>query len=169
MTGKQSSSTEESKSLRLRKQYFSEAEKLVFSTDQAGFVPMPIITRKLMRHLTPPEFRMLAYLQLRCDRYFICFPTLDEMAHELGTGSRNLAPHIRALETMKFISTASGGGKKFYLVHDPRIAITHLVEAGKISESELFEINELLRELRQEPITAVVKPAKIPTPIRKMA
>jgi hypothetical protein len=30
------------------------------------------------------------------------------------------------------------GGKKFYLVHDPRIAIAQLVENRKINADELF-------------------------------
>ncbi len=159
---------EDPRPLRFRKQYFPEADKHVIDTANGGFVPVPIIMRKAMRHLSPPELRVLTYLQLRCDRYFICFPPLDEMVHELDlAGPRNLTPHIKSLERMKFIATAKGGGKKFYLVHDPRIAIAQLIENGKINADELFEINELLKELKQEPITIPAKPVKLPTPIRK--
>jgi SOS-response transcriptional repressor LexA len=116
--------------------------------------------RKLMRHLSAPEVRVLVYLQTRCSQYFICYPTLDEIAHDLAMkGPRNVTPHIKALEKKKFIKTASGGGKRYYLVCDPRVPITHLVETGNISEQELFEINQVLRDLNQETI-----PAAIPKP-----
>ena len=150
----------EDRDLRVRKQYFPEAETLIFNTSKAGFVPMPILMRKAMRHLRPPELRVLAYLQTRCSRYFICFPTLEEIAHDLDlAGRRNLTPHLKVLEKKKFISTATGSGKKYFLIHDPRVAISHMVEAGEISEGELFEINELLSDLNQDPITAKPKSA----------
>jgi hypothetical protein len=71
----------------------------VFDTGKKGFVPMPIIMRKLMRHITAAELRVLLYMQTRCSRYFICYPTLEEIAHDLGlNGRRNLTPHLKALE-----------------------------------------------------------------------
>src|SRR5690348_16135575 len=109
----------EPRDLRLRNQYFPDAEHLVFDR-KAGFVPMPIIMRKVMRHISPPELRVLVYLQTRCSMYFICFPTLEEIVHDLGlAGRRNLTPHLKELEKKKFISTATGEGKKYFLVHDP--------------------------------------------------
>jgi hypothetical protein len=45
-----------------------------------------------------------------------------------------------------------------------------MVETGEIGKDELFEINELLTDLKQAPITAKPKsavPKLIPTPIRK--
>ena len=166
----QKSEQKQPRDLRLRKQYFPGAEDLVFDTKKKGFVPLPIIMRKLMRHLSAPELRVLVYLQTRCSKYFICYPTQDEIAHDLAlNGPRNLTPHIKALEKKRFIATASGGGKKYYLVYHPRVPITHLVDAGEITEQELFEINEVLSDLNQELITAVPKPAapKVVTPIRK--
>lgn len=157
--------------LRLRNQYFPGAEQRVFDTGKKGFVPQPIIMRKLMRHLSPPELRVLVYLQTRCSQYFICYPTLEEIAHDLRlTGRRNLTPHLKALEKKKFIATATGSGKKYFLVHDPRVAIEHMIETGEIDENELFEINEVLQDLKQDPITAkpkVATPKLVPTPIRK--
>ena len=166
----QKSEQKEPRDLRLRKQYFPGTEDLVFDTQKKGFIPLPIIMRKLMRHLSAPELRVLVYLQTRCSKYFICYPTPDEIAHDLAlNGPRNLTPHIKALEKKRFIATASGGGKKYYLVYHPRVPITHLVDAGEITEQELFEINEVLSDLNQELITAVPKPAapKVVTPIRK--
>ena len=167
----QKSQEKEPRDLRLRNQYFPGAEKLVFNTGKKGFVPQPIIMRKLMRHLSPPELCVLVYLQTRCSLFFICYPTLEKIAHDLGLGGRrNLTPHLKALEKKKFIATATGAGKKYFLVHDPRVAIEHMVETGQIDENGLFEINELLRDLKQDPITAkpkVVAPKLVPTPIRK--
>jgi hypothetical protein len=114
--------------------------------------------------------RVLVYLQTRCSKYFICYPTPEEIAHDLAlNGTRNLTPHIKALEKKKFIATASGSGKRYFLVYHPRVPITHMVETGDIDEHELFEINEVLRDLNQDTITATPKPAapKLVTPIRK--
>ena len=150
--------------MRLRNQYFPDAATQVFDTKKSGFVPMPIVMRKLMRHLSAAQLRVLVYLQTRCSRNFICYPTLEEMAHDLGmAGRRNLTPHIKALEKKKFIATASGGGKTFFLVFDPRVAITHMVETRQMNEDALFEINEVLSDLKQPPVVATPKP---PEPIK---
>lgn len=126
-------------------------------------MPLPIIMRKIMRHISAPELRVLIYLQTRCSRYSICYPTLEEMAHELGlAGRRNLTPHIKGLEKKKFIATAHSGGKTFFLVHDPQVAIRHLVESKTMTEGELDEANELLQDLKRDPISAKPKP---PTPL----
>jgi hypothetical protein len=155
----QSNQPKEPRDLRLRKQHFPKADELVFDTGKKGFVPMPIIMRKLMRHISAAELRVLLYLQTRCSKYFICYPTLEEIAHDLGlNGRRNLTPHLKALEKNKFISTTSAAGKKFFLVHDPRIAIEHLVQTGRINKDELFDINGLRSDLNQDEITAEPKP-----------
>jgi len=167
-TAAQTNQTKEPKDLRLRKQHFPTAEELVFDRKRA-FVPMPIIMRKLMRHISAPELRVLVYLQTRCSQHFICYPTLEEIAHDLGLHSRkNLTPHLTALEKNKFISTTAASGKKFFLVHDPRVAIEHLVQTGKINQDELFDINELRRDLKQEPIVAELKPAEALTLVPKL-
>jgi hypothetical protein len=163
----QTHQAKEPKDLRLRKQHFPKAEELVFDRKR-GFVPVPIILRKLLRHMSAPELRVLLYLQTRCSKYFICYPTLEEIAHDLGlNGRKNLTPHLAALEKKKFISTVTASGKKFFLVHDPRVAIEHLVETGEINEDELFDINELRRDLQQAEITAERKPAEALTLVPK--
>jgi hypothetical protein len=154
----QNAQPKEPRDLRLRNQYFPDADKLIFDKTKKGFVPLPILMRKAMRYLSAVELRVLVYLQTRCSRHMICFPTLEEIAHDLDlAGRRNLTPHIKSLEKKKYISTATGGGKKFFLVHDPAIAIIHMVEDGTISPNELFEINELLGDLNREKITATKK------------
>ena len=145
--------SKEPKDLRYRNSHFPNADALVFDTARKGFVPLPIIMRKLMRHLSSPEFRVLAYLHLRVSKYGICYPTQEEIAFELGLqGTKNLTPYIKKLEAKNLISTKTAMGKKFYLVHDPRHGIQHFVDAGKISDEELDDINHLLADLGQEPV-----------------
>jgi hypothetical protein len=69
------------KDLRYRKKYFPNAESIVFSTSQKGFIPLPIVFRKVMKGITAPEFRVLIYLCLRASRFFICYPTYEEIIH----------------------------------------------------------------------------------------
>jgi hypothetical protein len=147
--------TKEPKDLRYRKIHFPQAEEVIFSTSRKGFVPLPILMRKLMRHLSAPEFRVLAYLHLRASKYGICYPTQQEMAYELGLeGTKNLTPHLRSLERKRLISTKTSLGRKFYLVHDPRIGLLHLAGTGQIRDDELDAINELCIDLGQELISA---------------
>jgi hypothetical protein len=152
------SQPKEERDLKLRNRHFPEAEKIIFDKTKKGFVPMPILMRKAMKYLSPVELRVLVYLQTRCSRFMICYPTLEEIAHDLDlAGRRNLTPHIKSLEKKKFISTATGEGKKFFLVHDPAIAIIHMVEDGTISQDQLYEINGLLGDLSREKIVASKK------------
>src|SRR5436190_218396 len=137
--------TKEPKDLRYRRTYFPDAEKLVFTTDKAGFVPLPILLRKLIRHLSGPELRVLAYLHLRASRHGICYPPQDEMLHELGLAStKHLKPHIKTLEEKGLISTysATAIGRTFFLVHDPRIALEQMLRNGKLPKEELLAIND---------------------------
>ena len=144
--------TKEPKDLRYRKLHFPNAEYLVFNTARKGFVPMPILLRKLMRHLSAPELRVLVYLHLRSSKYGICYPTQDEMAYELGLqGTKNLAPYLKSLEAKHLISTKLAMGKKFYLVHDPRVGIQHLLKLGKFKPEEIEEIDQLCIDLAQPP------------------
>jgi hypothetical protein len=143
----------EPKDLRYRRQFFPDADNLIFETRRKGFVPLPIIFRKLIPHLSAAELRVLIYLQLRISRHGICYPTIDEMVHDLGLTSRkNLTPHLESLADKKFIAMASGSGKRFFLLYDPKVPIQHLVSIGEITKDQLFDINELYKDLGQEPI-----------------
>jgi len=144
----------EPRDLRYRKRLFPGAEDLVFDTNRKGFVPLPILLRKLIRYLSAPEFRILVYLHLRASRYGICFPTLDEMAFEIGlNGRKNIIPHIQSLEDKRAITTRTAAGKKFYLVHDPRVALQHLIDKNLIPDEGIEEIASLCHDLRQQPLT----------------
>lgn len=160
------SQAKEPKDLRLRNQHFPDAPQVIFDKSKKAFVPMPVLMRKAMRYLSAAELRVLVYLQTRCSQYMICYPTIDEIAHDLDlAGPRNLTPHLKSLERNKFISTVTAAGKKYFLVHDPAIAIAHLLEQGVVTPKDLFEINELLDAFNRDPITAK-QPSKV-TPINQ--
>ena len=155
---KQAETQREPRDLRYRNQHFPGTENLVFDTRRKGFVPLPIILRKVLWYLSPAELRVLVYLALRASKYGICYPTLEEIAHDLGmSGRKNLTPHLKSLEEKKFIRTRTAAGKKFFLILDPRVGIEHLLSSGSMPEDRLLEIDELLEDLHQQPMP---KPAK---------
>jgi hypothetical protein len=167
---KSAKTTKEPKDVRYIRKLFGQDPK-TFKTSQGGFVPFPIIYRKLFRHISTPQLRVFLYLCTRASKYCLCYPTYEEIAHDLGLGGRkNLTPHIKALESNSFISTRTSEGKKFYLIHDPVVPIAHLFRTGKLSENELDEINDLLETLKQSSLVPAalkskskgVKPASTP-------
>jgi DNA-binding MarR family transcriptional regulator len=145
---------EEPRDVRLRNQYFKDAESVVFDTKGGGFVPLPILLRKLLRHLTAPELRLLVYLYTRSGKQQICYPTIDEVAGELDLNRKNLTRPLKELERKRLITTTRAGGKIYFLIHDPRVALEHLVNSGEIGEDELFLVNELCRDIKRPPISA---------------
>jgi DNA-binding MarR family transcriptional regulator len=143
--------TIEHRDLRFRKQFFPGAEDEVFDTSTRGFAPLPILLRKLLRHLTAPEVRVLIYLYTRASKFRICYPSIEEMAEELGLHRKNVTPHIKTLEKKKLIRTHTDHGRKYYLLLDPRVAIQRMVSNGEIDDAELFMLNELCRDLKRAP------------------
>lgn len=58
------------------------------------------------------------------------------------------------LEGKKLISTKMPMGKKFYLVHDPRVGLEHPIDTGAMRAEELEELNQLCFDLNQPPLEA---------------
>lgn len=145
--------------LRLRNQFFPDAKDVIFDTTGKGYGPLPIMLRKVLRHLSGPEVRALLFLYTRAGKYRLCYPTVDEIAEELGLNRKNLTKPIKRLEQLRLISTRFAGGRRYYLIHDPRVAIQHLVENGDITGDELFMINELAQELKQPKFVAPAAPS----------
>jgi hypothetical protein len=110
-----------------------------------------------MRHLSAPELRVLVYLHLRASKFGICYPTQEEIAFELGLhGTKNLSLYIKSLEAKRLISTKTSMGRKFYLVHDPRVGLQHLANAGQLTSEQLEEINHLCLDLGQQAIQPAI-------------
>jgi len=144
----------EPKDVRYIRKLFAVAETRTFQTEDGGFVPFPIILRKLFRRLSTPEVRVFVYLMTRASKYGLCYPTFEEIAHDLGLGGRkNLTPHIKQLETKRFLSTRNAEGKRFYLIHDPIVAIEHLAKGGGLTADELDEMNDVWEMLNLQTAT----------------
>jgi len=138
------------RNLRIRQRLFPQAEAWAFKNKTGGFVSFPIVFRRLLRHLKPKQLEMLVYLWLRTDKYYLCFPTLDEIASELGLqNTSRVKSTIRELETASLVQTRTSQGRMYFLVLDPRHAIKKLHDEKKIEEGQMIEINELLDKLKQ--------------------
>jgi hypothetical protein len=96
------------KNVRHQKQHFPNADQLIFDTSTGGFVPLPIVLRKVLRYLSLSEVRLLVYLAARADKTGICYPTLEEIVYELDlSGRKHLNAPLKGLEDKKFISTVT--------------------------------------------------------------
>jgi DNA-binding transcriptional ArsR family regulator len=142
--------SEEPRDLRYRRQFFPDAEELVFDTATRGYVPLPILVRKLLRHLTPPEVRVLMYLYMRASKHRICYPPIEEIAEELSLNRKNVTTHLKALERKRLIAAHTAKGRRYFLMLDPRVALQQLVDTGVIIGEELFLLNDLCRELKRD-------------------
>ena len=134
---------------RYRERCFPGGEDEVFQTSKAGFVPLPIVMRLLVKHLHNSELRVWMYLQSRTSKFFICYPTYGEIEHELVVGKGTISKAIRGLEKKGFIRSHNDRGVRRYLLRDPRLAAQSLCDQGTITEDELDEVNDLLAVLKQ--------------------
>ena len=138
---------------RYRQHCFPGAEQEVFETGKGGFVPLPIITRKLFRWLPGAELSVWLYLVTRASQWSICYPTFDEIMRDTGIRSKGtISKAIRSLEKKGFIQSHNDDGVRRYLVRDPRLAAKQLAELGEISPGQLEDINDLLEQLKQPTI-----------------
>jgi|SRR5579872_1778895 len=130
------------------RQLFPDADTLTFIPARGGFVPLPIVLRKLLHVLSPPQLRVLIYLMTRCSRHGIAYPTTDEIARDLGLRNKRLIEQcIIALQNCHFVSIREADGRRVFLLHDPAVAATRLARDGRISARDLAEIEGLLADL----------------------
>lgn len=151
------------RNLKIRDRLFPKADSFVFDNSTGGFISLPILLRKVLRHLKPTQLELLIYLWLRTDRYGLCYPTLDEIAYELGQqNTSRLRKTIGDLERGGFISSRNEKGRMYFLVHDPRHALTRMSEKGMLQTHDMDEINELLEKLKLPRIPPSARKAKSP-------
>ena len=119
---------------------------------------MPIIMRKVMRHISAPELRVLVYLQTRCSVLHL-FSTLEEIVHDLGLLAAEPDAALEGAGEEKVHFHRDSGRQEILPGARPLRRNRYLVETGKINENELAEINRVLEDLNRTPITATPKPA----------
>ena len=136
------------KDQRYRDKCFPGADHEVFKTER-GFVPLPIVSRKLLKHLKDSDLRVWLYLQTRASKGFICYPTYEDILQDTGLQSRGtISKAIHGLDRKGFVRSHNDGGTRRYLLRDPRLAAQRLCELAEISADELEEINDLLDALK---------------------
>jgi hypothetical protein len=146
----QNKGTANDRNRRIVKRLFPNAESFVFANDKGGFVSFPILMRKLLKHLKPTQLELLVYLWLRSDKYGLCYPTLEAIAHELGQqNTTRLKKIVRELEQdLRLIKTHTHEGRIYFLVGDPRHAVVNLRKRGIIDDAGIDDANELLGQLK---------------------
>jgi DNA-binding transcriptional regulator YhcF (GntR family) len=138
---------------KLRDEVFPDAAKDVFEAKKGGFVPIPIEYRLLLRHLSAAQIRLLLYLHLRTGKEGVCFPTIDEIAHDLGVNTpRHIRPLVNELERKGFIRTAHKRGRPYYLMLEPTLTILKLRELKVMSDEQLREINDVRESIKRDPV-----------------
>lgn len=141
------------RNLRIRERLFPDAESWVFKNKSGGFVSLPILFRRVVKLLKPKQLQLIVYLWLRTDKYSICYPTLDDIAHELGQQNiSRLKKTLRELESLALLRIRAEKGRMYFLVCDPRHCLLKLRNENKIEDWELDDANDLLEQLKQPPI-----------------
>jgi DNA-binding MarR family transcriptional regulator len=153
---------------RYRDRCFPGAEKEVFSPKGAGFAPLPIVSRELLRHLTGAQLKLWVYFLTRGGPQSICYPTYEEIMRETGIETKGtVSKAVHRLEKIGLIRVFNDRGTRRYLLRDPRLAIERLHELKEISRDELEDANDLLEKINRPVIEP--KPAIVSMPIKKMA
>lgn len=145
--------TRASRDERIRNELFPESGTQIFDTKTKGFVPVPIEFRLLLRYLSTAQIRVLIYLHLRAGKESLCFPTVEEIAHDIGVNApKHVRPCLSELVRKGFVRTGYKAGRSYYLIHDPAVIIQRLVELKEMSEEELRDMNDLRENIGHHPI-----------------
>lgn len=128
-----------------------------FDPKGAGFVPLPMILRRLQFLFSPRGWQVYCYVLMRAGPSGIAWFELGEVAFDLGFKSLpKLAPYIRELVDAGWVVTASSKGKHYFMAVDPLQVIERLKAASRLSEERLEAIEELLDALRPARARAAV-------------
>ena len=148
---------------RYREKCFPGAEVEVMVPKKGGYFPVGTVSRKLLKHLRDSELRVWVYLQARAGKWFITYPTYEEIQLETSLSKGAVSKAIRALEQKGFIRSHNDLGTRRYLIRDPRHALVKLREMGVMSKDDFDDANELLDLLNQprvtDPLVAVTQGA----------
>jgi DNA-binding MarR family transcriptional regulator len=143
---------------RYRTKCFPGAELEVMTPKTGGYFPIATVSRKLLKHLKDSELRVWFYLQARAGKWFITYPTYEEIQVETALSKGAVSKAIKGLESKGFIKSYNDLGTRRYLIRDPRLAMQRLRELNVMSRDDFEDANELLDALKQ---TKVEDPSKL--------
>jgi|ERR1700733_782743 len=150
---------------RYRAKCFPGAEHEVMTPKKGGYFPVATVSRKLLKHLADSELRVWFYLQARAGKWFITYPTYEEIQGETGLSKGAVSKAIKGLEKKGFIRSHNDIGTRRYLIRDPRLAMQKLRELNLMSNNDFDDANELLEVLKQTTVSDPLKSAQqIPAP-----
>ena len=133
---------------RIRKRLFDEARP--YSTEKAGFVPLPIILRRCQFLFTARAWQVYCYALLRAGPAGVAWFTADEMAFDLGFGTiSKLRPYVAQLVEDGWLLEKSSKGRHYYLAPDPQLVIQKLHADGRINDERFEAIEELVDVLQR--------------------
>jgi hypothetical protein len=144
---------------RYRAKCFPGAELEVMVPKGGGYFPFATVSRKLLKHLRDSELRVWVYLQARAGKWFITYPTYEEIQAETALSKGAVSKAIKGLELKGFIKTYNDVGTRRYLIRDPRLAMSRLRELKQMSDDDFDDANYLLEVLKQRPVE---DPLKVP-------
>lgn len=144
---------------RYRNKCFPGAESEVMKPKGGGYFPFATVSRKLLKHMKDSELRVWVYLQARAGKWFITYPTYEEVQAETGLSKGAVSKAIKGLELKGFIKSCNDVGTRRYLLRDARLAMLRLREMKLMSADDFDDANYLLEVLKQPKVTDPTKNA----------
>lgn len=141
--------TKQDKDERYRNKCFPGAENEVMRPKKGGYFPVGTVSRKFLKYLKDSELRVWVYLQARAGKWFITYPTYEEIQVETGLSKGAVSKAIKGLELKGLIKSHNDLGTRRYLIRDPRLAVSRLREMDVMSAQEFDDANYLLDVLKQ--------------------
>jgi len=149
---------------RYRTKCFPGAETEVMVPKKGGYFPVATVSRKLLKYMKDSELRVWVYLQARAGKWFITYPTYEEIQAETGLSKGAVSKAVKGLERNGFIKSFNDLGTRRYLIRDPRLALHRLRELGVVSADDFENANYLLELLKQPMVPDPAKPQQAASP-----
>jgi hypothetical protein len=134
---------------RYRAKCFPGSELEVMTPKKGGYFPVATVSRKLLKYMKDSELRVWMYLQARAGKWFITYPTYEEIQLETGLSKGAVSKAVKGLELKGFIRSCNDVGTRRYLIRDPRLAMLRLRELDVMSPADFDDANYLLEVLKQ--------------------
>lgn len=115
-----------SKAQRIRDRYFAEVPQ--FNTTNGMYSPIPWIYRNLLSVLQVRTWQILTLLLMRSGPESLSWLVDAQIANDVGIGRRKVAPHLRELEKLGFITSQVIDGLRYVCIVDPMVVVRKLLE-----------------------------------------